>query len=101
MFIGAMLINFVIVGICVLRMCVIQTNVVIAPFIGAVDSTQLNVLFYHMAKLCSLVAMPWLLFFGLTIGISQLLFVYNFARELEQYHLLHRQPTGMGMTKGE
>jgi heme/copper-type cytochrome/quinol oxidase subunit 1 len=54
-------------------------------------------------------AMPWLLFFGLTIGISQLLFVYNFAstlrrkpssRELEQYHLLHCQPTGMGMTKG-
>ena len=53
--------------------------------------------------------MPWLLFFALTIGFSQLVFVYNFAKtfrrkptskELEQYELLHQQPAAMGITKG-
>src|SRR5919108_6566825 len=49
MFIGAMLINFIIAGICALGMRIIQTDVVIPPFIGAaVDSTQRNVLFYSL-----------------------------------------------------
>jgi cytochrome c oxidase subunit 1 len=54
-------------------------------------------------------ALPWLLFFGLTIGISQLVFIYNFistiirkpsSKELEQYRILHQHPSGMGITKG-
>ena len=48
MFIGAMLVNFVIAGVCALGMRFIQTNSVIAPFIGAVDSTPRNVLFYSL-----------------------------------------------------
>ena len=59
MFIGAMLINFTIAGICALGMRIIQTNAVIVPFIDTIDSTQRNVLFYSLltshGQLCSLV----------------------------------------------
>jgi hypothetical protein len=54
-------------------------------------------------------AMPWLLFFAVCIGITQLVFVFNFAKtllrkptsaELEEYKRLHQEPTGMGITEG-
>ena len=49
-------------------------------------------------------AMPHLLFFALTIGITQFIFVYNFVktlhrnytkRELEEYDKLHKNPDGL------
>jgi heme/copper-type cytochrome/quinol oxidase subunit 1 len=54
-------------------------------------------------------AMPWLLFFAVCIGITQLVFVFNFVKtllrkptsaELEEYKRLHQEPTGMGITEG-
>jgi heme/copper-type cytochrome/quinol oxidase subunit 1 len=53
-------------------------------------------------------AMPWLLFFAICIGITQLVFVFNFVKtlrrkttsaELEEYKRLHQEPTGMGITR--
>jgi heme/copper-type cytochrome/quinol oxidase subunit 1 len=53
-------------------------------------------------------AMPWLLFFALSIGIAQFVFVYNFVKTLrrkptqaesQEYERLHQEPTGMGITK--
>src|ERR671933_2942759 len=70
MFIGAMLINFVIAGICALGMRVIQTNAVIAPFIGAVDSTQRNVLFYSL-----LTSHGQVMFFGV-VSMNTMWFAY-------------------------
>jgi heme/copper-type cytochrome/quinol oxidase subunit 1 len=52
-------------------------------------------------------AMPYLLFFALTIGITQFVFVYNFARTLRrkptqketgEYEQLHSEPKGVGIT---
>ena len=54
-------------------------------------------------------AMPWLLFFALCIGITQLVFVYNFIKtlhrkptkdELKEYEHLHKNPTGMEINEG-
>jgi heme/copper-type cytochrome/quinol oxidase subunit 1 len=51
-------------------------------------------------------AMPWLLFFAVTIGLAQFVFVYNFVktlyrnytkRELEEYDELHKNPDGLGI----
>jgi heme/copper-type cytochrome/quinol oxidase subunit 1 len=51
-------------------------------------------------------AMPPLLFFALTIGLTQFLFVYNFVktlhrnytkRELKEYDELHKNPDGLGI----
>ncbi|MGA8083940.1 MAG: hypothetical protein WB988_18965 [Candidatus Nitrosopolaris sp.] len=51
-------------------------------------------------------AMSPLLFFALTIGMTQFLFVYNFVktlhrnytkRELEEYDELHKNPDGLGI----
>jgi len=53
--------------------------------------------------------MPWLLFFALTIGMSQIIFVYNFIKTLkrkptqkesEKYELLHKNSEGMDITEG-
>ena len=52
-------------------------------------------------------AMPFLLFFALIVGISQFLFVYNFARTLRrkptekesvEYERMHSEPKGVGIT---
>ncbi|MDQ6862558.1 MAG: hypothetical protein M3044_01920 [Thermoproteota archaeon] len=54
-------------------------------------------------------AMPWLLFFALCIGITQLVFVYNLITtlhrkpskdELKEYEHLHKNPTGMEINEG-
>jgi hypothetical protein len=54
-------------------------------------------------------AMPWLLFFALTIGVSQIIFVYNFIKTLkrksnqkesEEYERLHQNLEGMDITEG-
>ena len=51
-------------------------------------------------------AMPPLLFFALTMGLTQFLFVYNFVktlhrnytkRELKEYDELHKNPDGLGI----
>jgi hypothetical protein len=48
--------------------------------------------------------MPWLLFFALCVGVTQVIFVYNFMRtlhrkptgeELTEYHALHKSSTSM------
>ena len=53
-------------------------------------------------------AMPWLLFFALAVGIAQFIFVYNFVKtsrrkpthsEVREYDELHKEPTGMGISK--
>jgi hypothetical protein len=49
-------------------------------------------------------AMPWLLFFALCIGLTQLVIVYNFIKtakeELKEYEHLHKNPTGMEINEG-
>jgi heme/copper-type cytochrome/quinol oxidase subunit 1 len=54
-------------------------------------------------------AMPWLLFFALTIGMSQIIFVYNLIKTLrrkptkkesQDYERLHQNPEGIGYDKG-
>jgi heme/copper-type cytochrome/quinol oxidase subunit 1 len=54
-------------------------------------------------------AMPWLLFFALIIGMSQIIFIYNFLKtlrrkptqkELEEYERLHQDPEGLDITEG-
>jgi heme/copper-type cytochrome/quinol oxidase subunit 1 len=53
-------------------------------------------------------AMPWLLFFALSVGIAQFVFVYNFIKTLRrkptrsevlEYDDLHKEPTGTGISK--
>jgi hypothetical protein len=53
-------------------------------------------------------AMPWLLFFALSMGIAQFIFVYNFVKtarrkptrlETREYDELHKEPAGMGISK--
>jgi heme/copper-type cytochrome/quinol oxidase subunit 1 len=53
-------------------------------------------------------SMPWLLFFALAVGIAQFIFVYNFVKtsrrkptqsEVNEYNELHKEPTGMGISK--
>jgi cytochrome c oxidase subunit 1 len=53
-------------------------------------------------------AMPWLLFFALSVGIAQFVFVYNFIKTLRrkptrsevlEYDDLHNEPTGTGISK--
>jgi heme/copper-type cytochrome/quinol oxidase subunit 1 len=53
-------------------------------------------------------AMPWLLFFALSVGIAQFVFVYNFVRtlrrrashvEIQEYDRLHQEPTGKGIAQ--
>ena len=54
-------------------------------------------------------AMPYLLFFAITIGITQFIFVYNFIKtmrrkptksEVAEHERLHREPEGLGITEG-
>jgi len=54
-------------------------------------------------------AMPWLLLFALTIGMSQIIFIYNFLNTLrrkptifesEEYERLHQNPKGLDITEG-
>jgi len=53
-------------------------------------------------------AMPWLLFFALSVGIAQFVFVYNFVRtlrrrasqvEIQEYDRLHQEPAGKGIAQ--
>jgi hypothetical protein len=48
------------------------------------------------------------LFFALTVGIAQFIFVYNFVKtlkrrasqtEIQEYERLHEEPTGKGITQ--
>jgi heme/copper-type cytochrome/quinol oxidase subunit 1 len=53
-------------------------------------------------------AMPWLLFFALSVGIAQFVFVYNFVKtvrrranqtEIREYERLHQDPVGRGIAQ--
>ena len=53
-------------------------------------------------------SMPWLMFFALSVGIAQFVFVYNFVRtmrrrasqsEIREYESLHQEPTGAGIAQ--
>jgi heme/copper-type cytochrome/quinol oxidase subunit 1 len=53
-------------------------------------------------------AMPWLLFFALSVGIAQFVFVYNFVKtvrrranqtEIREYERLHQDPEGRGIAQ--